>query len=260
MTLIECSTGNGGAALSRVGAVRGYRVIIIIPAGMTEERKKQIESLGGQILETSPDGFLLESEEKARNYVKANSGSYFLDQSTNELNWKSWCGCGTEIAESLRVLGLMPDHFICSVGTGGTFTGIADVLKSTYPGLITTAVEVDRSPALYAKRHNLPFEHHAHNMMGLGAGKVPSNLREELVDEVALISGDEGWAMMKRLIAEEGLNVGPTAGGNIVAAQRLASTLPPGSVVVTVLFDSSWKYFSIWDGRYDRYPEDRGDE
>jgi cysteine synthase len=256
MTLIECSTGNGGAALSRVGAIRGYRIIIIMPSGMTEERQKQIESLGGQIIETSPDGFLLESEETARNYVASHPGSYFLDQSTNELNWRSWRKCGQEIEEKLRGLNVVPDHFICSVGTGGTFTGIADVLKTSYPHLTATAVEVDRSAALYAKRHGLPFEHHAHNLMGLGAGKVPSNLREELVDEVELVTGDEGWQMMKRLIAEEGLNVGPTAGGNIVAAQRLARTLPPDSVVVTVLFDSSWKYFSIWDGEYSQYRQE----
>lgn len=253
MTLVECSTGNGGAALSRVGRERGYRVVIIMPAGMTEERTKQIESFGGTIIETSQDGFLLESEDTARRYVAGHPGSHFLDQSTNELNWRSWRSCGQEIAGGLRERGLVPDRFICSVGTGGTFTGIADVLKAEFPGIVTTAVEVDRSAALYAKRHGIAFEHHAHNLMGLGPGKVPSNLREELVDEVELISGDDGWAEMKELIAAEGLFVGPTAGGNVHAARRLARTLPPEAVVVTVLFDSAWKYFSVWDGRYDRY-------
>ncbi|MEN2418568.1 cysteine synthase family protein [Streptomyces rimosus] len=253
MTLVECSTGNGGAALSRVGAQRGYRVVIIMPEGMTEERRKQIASWGGTVVETSADGFLLEGEETARRYTAENPGSHFLDQSTNALNWRAWRACGHEIVTDLRAAGRTPGHFICSLGTGGTFTGIADVLKDAHPGLRTWAVEVDRSAALYAKRNGLPFEHHTHNLMGLGPGKVPSNLREELVDEVELITGDDGWSTMKRLISEEGLPVGPTAGGNIFAAQRLARTLPPEEVVVTVLFDSAWKYFSIWDGRYDRY-------
>ncbi|MGI5468209.1 PLP-dependent cysteine synthase family protein [Streptomyces sp. CA-132043] len=256
MTLVECSTGNGGAALSRVGRDRGYRVVIVMPAGMTEERRKQIASFDGTVVETSPEGFLLEGEETARRYVAEHPGSHFLDQSTNELNWRAWRSCGTEIVTALDALDLVPDHFLCSVGTGGTFTGIADVLKAAYPRLRTTAVEVDRSAALYAKRHGLPFAHRTHNLMGLGPGKVPANLREELVDDVELISGDDGWAAMKRLIEKEGLYVGPTAGGNVFAAQRLARRLPPEAVVLTVLFDSAWKYFSVWDGRYARYATD----
>ncbi|MFI9025967.1 PLP-dependent cysteine synthase family protein [Streptomyces sp. NPDC053560] len=256
MTLVECSTGNGGAALARVGRDRGYRVVIVMPAGMTEERRKQIASFGGAVVETSPEGFLLEGEEAARRYVAEHPGSHFLDQSTNELNWRAWRSCGTEIVTALDALGLVPDHFLCSVGTGGTFTGIADVLKAAYPRLRTTAVEVDRSAALYAKRHGLPFAHRTHNLMGLGPGKVPANLREELVDDVELISGDDGWTAMKRLIEKEGLYVGPTAGGNVFAAQRLARRLPPEAVVLTVLFDSAWKYFSVWDGRYTQYATD----
>ncbi|MFG2332169.1 PLP-dependent cysteine synthase family protein [Streptomyces sp. NPDC048604] len=253
MTLVECSTGNGGAALSRVGAERGYQVVIIMPRGMTAERTRQIEALGGTILETAGEGFLLESEDTARAYVEKNPGSYFLDQSTNELNWRSWRLCGEEIVASLKEKGITPDHFICSIGTGGTFTGIADVLKDAFPDVVTTAVEVDRSAALYAKRKGLKFEHQAHNLMGLGPGKMPANLREELVDEVEIITGDDGWATMKRLISEEDLYVGPTAGGNVFAAQRLARRLGPDQVVVTVLFDSAWKYFSIWDGKYSDY-------
>jgi cysteine synthase A len=255
MTLVECSTGNGGAALSRVGAERGYAIVVIMPTGMTDERKKQINTLGGTILETAQDGFLLESEETARRYVAEHPGSYFLDQSTNELNWRSWRLCGEEMVEQLRALGVVPDHFICSIGTGGTFSGIADVLKAAYPELVTTAVEVDRSAALYAKRHGLAFEHHPHNLMGLGPGKMPANLREDLVDEVELITGDDGWTTMKTLISDEDLFVGPTAGGNVFAARRLAATLPPEKVIVTVLFDSAWKYFSIWDGKYTEYDD-----
>ncbi|MEV0599246.1 cysteine synthase family protein [Streptomyces sp. NPDC050315] len=256
MTLVECSTGNGGAALSRVGRDRGYRVVIVMPAGMTEERRRQIASFGGTVIETDPEGFLLEGEETARRYVAAHPGSHYLDQSANELNWRAWRSCGTEIVTALDALGLVPDRFVCSLGTGGTFTGIADVLKAAHPGLRTTAVEVDRSAALYAKRHGLPFTHHTHNLMGLGPGKVPANLREELVDEVELISGDDGWTVMKELIEKEGLCVGPTAGGNVFAARRLARTLPPDAVVITVLFDSAWKYFSVWDGRYAQYATD----
>jgi len=87
MTLIECSTGNGGAALAQVGRMRGYKIVIVMPRGMTMERKTQIRSFGASIIETDPQGFLDATESFARQYVEENPGSYFLDQSTNELNW-----------------------------------------------------------------------------------------------------------------------------------------------------------------------------
>jgi cysteine synthase A len=255
MRLVECSTGNGGAALAQVGLARGYEVVIIMPRGMTMERKTQIEAFGAEILETDPEGFLDASEESARRYVTEHPGSYFLDQSNNELNWQAWRACGHEIVEQCRVLGVRPDAFVCSIGTGGTFSGITDVLREAFPEIRTVAIEVDRSAPLFAKRHGVDFVHHRHNLMGLGPGRIPPNVREELIDEVRTVSGDEGWLMMKRLISDEKLFTGPTAGSNVHIALEVAAELGPERTVVTVLFDSAWKYFSIWGGDYPEYSE-----
>jgi cysteine synthase A len=116
--------------------------------------------------------------------------------------------------------------------------------------MATVAVEVDASAPLAAKREQLPFRHRPHNLLGLGPGKIPPNVREDLIDEVRTVSGAQAWSMMKRLIAEEKLFTGPTAGANVHVAAEVAAELPPGSSVVTVLFDSAWKYVSVWDGDY----------
>lgn len=253
-TLAECSTGNGGAALAQVGLARGYRVVVLMPAGMTIERKIQIRAFGAEIIETDPDGFLLLAEDKARDYVRRHPRSYFLDQSTNPLNWQAWRKAGQEIAAEFRRLGRPVDRFVCSIGSGGTFSGIADALRAEFPGLVTVAVEVDASAPLRAKRDRLPFRHRPHNLMGLGPGKIPPNAREELIDEVRTVSGEQAWAMMKRLIAEEKLFTGPTAGANAHVAAQVAAERPPGESIVTVLFDSAWKYVSVWDGDYCRRP------
>jgi cysteine synthase A len=253
MTLIDCSTGNGGAALAQVGRARGYKVVILMPAGMTAERKIQIRSFGAELLETPADGFLLFAEETARRLVAQRPNSYFLDQSTSPLNWQAWRSCGREIVDEFRRMNTQVDYFVCSVGTGGTFSGIADVLKAEFPAVVTVAVEVDKSAALHAKRDGKAFIHQPHNLMGLGPGKVPRNLCEELVDRLELVSGDESWQMMKELIGTENLFVGPTAGGNVVVSRRCASQAGSGKNVVTVLFDSAWKYFSVWDGQYGSY-------
>ncbi len=253
-TLVECSTGNGGAALAQAGLARGYRVVVLMPAGMTIERKTQIRAFGAEIIETDPDGFLLLAEDKARDYVRRHPRSYFLDQSTSPLNWQAWRKAGEEIAADFRRLGRPVDMFVCSIGTGGTFSGIAEALRAEFPGMATVAVEVDASAPLRAKRDRLPFRHRPHNLMGLGPGKIPPNAREELIDEVRTVSGDQGWSMMKRLISDEKLFTGPTAGANVHVAAEIAAGRPPGESIVTVLFDSAWKYVSVWDGGYPGRP------
>jgi cysteine synthase A len=255
MTLIDCSTGNGGAALAAAGRERGYRVIVVMPTGMTRERTAQITALGGSIVETSAHGFLDESEEFARTYVSEHREAYFLDQSSNTLNRAAWQQCGQEIVSFFDASARSVDVFVCSVGTGGTFSGIAEVLKARYSALHAVAVEVDRSAPLFAKRSHQPFVHRPHNLMGLGPGKIAANLREDLVDEVRTVSGEDGWQTMKQLVELEDLPAGPTAGCNVFTTLDIARTLPPEKTIVTVLFDSAWKYASIWDGRYDRYPE-----
>lgn len=256
MTLIDCSTGNGGAALAWIGRLKGYKVKIFMPEGMTEERKVQIRSYGAEIVETPREGFLSEAVLRAKRYQAANSAreSYFLDQSSNLLNRQSWKVCGEEIVRDLKVHGVVPDFFVCSIGTGGTFSGIAEVLKREYSEIRTVGVEVSNSAPLFAERHHLAFEHRPHNLMGLGAGVLSANTISELVDEVRVIEGSDAWARMKLFIDEEKIPIGPTCGANLLVCDEFSRAFHKKNIV-TLFFDSSWKYASRWDGVYPEYSE-----
>lgn len=256
MTLVDCSTGNGGAALAWIGRSKGYDVKIFMPEGMTEERKVQIRSYGAEIVETSKEGFLSEALRRAKNYQAERSDKecYFLDQSSSLLNRQSWEVCGEEIVQELKEHSIVPDFFVCSIGTGGTFSGIAKVLKREYNEIKTVGLEVNGSAPLFAERNQLAFEHRPHNLMGLGAGVLSANTSSELVDEVRLIDGFDAWARMKVFIEQEKIPIGPTCGANLLICDEIVRTFSRKNIV-TLFFDSSWKYASRWDGVYPEYNE-----
>ncbi|SDS98546.1 cysteine synthase A [Pseudomonas cedrina] len=256
ITLIDCSTGNGGAALAWIGNVKGYKVKIFMPEGMTDERKAQILDFGAEIVETPKDGFLSGAVLEAKRYLTGCSSKthYFLDQSSSLLNKEAWGSCGNEIATALKAMKVVPDFFVCSIGTGGTFSGIAEVLKREYRNIKTVGIEVSSSAPLYSARNNLNFEHCHHNLMGLGAGILSANTVCELVDEVRIINGADAWARMKKFINEENIPIGPTCGANILICEALAKEVYNKNII-TLFFDSSWKYASRRDGIYPEYNE-----
>lgn len=141
---------------------------------------------------------------------------------------------------------------MCSIGTGGTFSGISEVLKARCPNIKTIGIEVDRSAPLYAKKNNLEFCHKPHNMMGLGAGVLSCNTNEQVIDEVVVVDGAYSWNRMKKFIEEEQLGVGPTCGANLYVCEQLSRAVT-GKTIVTLLFDSAWKYKSRWSGVYPEY-------
>lgn len=256
MTLIDCSTGNGGAALAWIGKEKGYTVRIFMPEGMTEERKAQIHSYGAYIYETPKETFLNGSVSAAKEYLGQNNdgNTYFLDQANNLLNKEAWHACGEEIVNELKAQGVVPDFFICSIGTGGTFSGIAEILKREYSGIKTIGVEVNSSAPLYAARKEIEFKHHPHNLMGLGAGVLSINTVSDLIDDVMVVGGDKSWNRMKQFIAEAEIGIGPTCGANLLVCEQI-SRLYANKNIITLFFDSSWKYKSRWDGRYPDYKE-----
>jgi cysteine synthase len=250
MTLIDCSTGNGGAALSMIGSLLGYNVIIV----MSEERIRQIESYGGKIIYSPSSEFLLGASKIAHELQAKSNGCYFfLDQSNNMLNHLAWRECGREIVSFCVVNNIRPTHFICSIGTGATFSGICHELKNKFPDLISVGVEVEKSSPLFAKRKKKVFRHRPHTLMGLGAGILAPNTVENLIDDVALVDERQSWNMMKEVIRNEKIMVGPTCGANIQAIRDYASNLDSDAVVITIFFDSSWKYYSVWEGKYKHY-------
>lgn len=260
MTLIDCSTGNGGAALAWIGRLKGYRIKIFMPEGMTDERKAQIRSFGADIIETPSDGFLSASVCAAKRYQEQQrlGECYFLDQSSNLLNKEAWFECGEEILGALMEADVVPDFFVCSIGTGGTFSGIAEVLKREYENITTVGIEVSSSAPLYAERNNLAFEHCPHSLMGLGGGVLSANTTLELVDEIRVVEGSVAWARMKQFIQDENIPIGPTCGANLMICDEI-SRMFRNKNVVTLFFDSSWKYASRWDGVYPLYSEVRKD-
>ncbi len=254
MTLVDCSTGNGGAALAWIGKMKGYSVVIFMPEGMTEERKDQIRELGAEIIETDKDQFLSGSVLAAKEYVadKPAEKFYFLDQGSSLLNKSAWTQCGNEIVAQLEEQKVTPDYFVCSIGTGGTFSGISEVLKVRYPNIKTIGIEVDKSAPLYAKKNKLDFQHKPHNMMGLGAGVLSCNTNEQVIDEVVVVDGTHSWNRMKQFIEEEQLGIGPTCGANLYVCEQLSRDIT-GKTIVTLFFDSAWKYKSRWSGVYPEY-------
>ncbi len=254
MTLVDASTGNGGGALARAAKQKGYKSVIVMPQGMTQERKNMIHSWDGQIIESPPDEFLVGSEKVALRYVAEHPKAYYLNQAATPLNWQSMRSIGKEIVAECKQLNLKPDVFVCSIGTGGTYTGVATELENAFPGLLKVGIEVDNSAPLFAKRNAQSFRHRPHNLMGLGPGKIGGNLNENLVDEVVTVSGDEAWQMMKKLV-KQNIETGPTSGANILVATEYARRLGSSGTVATVLFDAAWKYISIWDGRYQYYQD-----
>lgn len=256
MTLVDCSTGNGGAALAWIGKEKGYSIKIFMPEGMTQERKDQIRSYGAHVIETPKESFLAGAVDAAKEYIKDNDSHkvYFLDQSSTLLNKLAWHACGNEIVEALRDYGVVPDYFVCALGTGGTFSGISEVLKQQYKNIRTVGIEVESSAPLYAARQGGEFKHCPHNLMGLGAGVLSVNTRPDLIDEVVVVKGDAAWDRIRLFVSEDEYAIGPTCGANLLVCEQIAS-MESGLNILTLFFDSAWKYESRWDGIYPEYTE-----
>ncbi|TKI06498.1 cysteine synthase family protein [Martelella alba] len=252
MTLVDCSTGNGGAALSWIGGAKGYQVVIFMPEGMTEERLKQITGFGGTIIETPKAQFLAGSVAAALHYVANTENAYYLNQAETPLNHAAWRVCGQEIITQLAALRLKPDYFVCAIGTGGTFSGIAKTLKAIYPAMQTLAIEVDKSAPIYAKNQGMAFYHQPHNLMGLGSGQISANTDLALIDEIKIIDGNLAWQRMQRFNQSAQLNIGPTCGANVFMSECLMKNIH-NKVILTLFFDCAWKYHSRRDGNYPGY-------
>jgi len=236
-TIVEPTSGNTGIGLALVAAVRGYKLILVMPESMSMERASLLSSYGAQLVLTPAwegmKGSIRESES-----IIAQNPSYFMpDQFSNPAN--PAMHKKTTALEILEALDGKIDAFVAAVGTGGTITGCGEVFKERNPNVKVIAVEPAGSPVLSGG------EPGPHKIQGIGAGFIPKVLNRAILDRVMTVTDDEAYQTAKQLSKKEGLLVGISAGANVFAAQKVAQELGPGKNVVTILCDTGERYISI---------------
>jgi cysteine synthase A len=238
MTIIEATTGNTGIATAMVGAAKGYKVIIVMPEGMSEERKKAIRAYGAELVFTPGAESDVDLVVQKVQEIKASAPDRFWEvgQFTNRDNVTAhYMTTGPEIWEQTE--GRI-DIFVASQGTGGTLTGTALFLKEQNPRIKVFAVEPAECPILSAGRWG------SHRIEGIGDGFVPDNLDIELLDGVVTTTSDESIQMARRLAREEGIFCGISSGCNVAAAIKVANRFPEAQLIVTMINDHGFRYFS----------------
>lgn len=233
-TIIEATSGNTGISLAMIAAVRGYRCVLVLPEDMSLERRHVLRAYGAEIVLTPAVDGMGGAVSRALELLDQTQGAIMPSQFDNPANPESHARTTAE--EISEQLGGEIAAFVAGVGTGGTLTGVAQVLKARIPSLKAVAVEPAGSAVLSGKPAGM------HGIQGLGAGFVPSILDRTLIDEIVTVSDVAAERMARRLAREEGLLVGPSSGANVHGAHEVATRLPPGSNVVTILCDSGERY------------------
>jgi len=238
MTIVEPTSGNTGIALAMAAAALGYRLVLTMPESMSLERRQVMASYGARIVLTPAAEDMAGAIRKAEELKARDPEGVFMPQQFgNPANPEAHRR--TTAREILEATGGQLDAFVAGVGTGGTITGVGEVLKAQVPGIHIAAVEPARSPVLSGGRPGL------HGIQGIGAGFVPAVLSQAVVDEVVAIEDEDAFHYTRRLAREEGLLVGPSSGANVAAALRVAQRLGPGKRLVTMLCDTGFRYFSV---------------
>ena len=236
-TIVEPTSGNTGIGLALVAAVRGYKLILVMPESMSMERASLLSSYGAQLVLTPAWEGMKGSIREAESIIAQNPSYFMPDQFSNPAN--PAMHKKTTAIEILDSLDGKIDAFVAAVGTGGTITGCGEVFKERNSNVIVIAVEPSGSPVLSGG------EPGPHKIQGIGAGFIPKVLNRAILDRVMTVSDDEAYQTAKQLSKKEGLLVGISAGANVFAAQRVAQDLGPGKNVVTILCDTGERYISI---------------
>ena len=236
-TIIEPTSGNTGVALAMVAAARGYDMVLTMPDSMSLERRALLKAYGARLVLTPGAEGMTGAVDRAVELAAELGDAFVPQQFENVANPEAhrlttaeeiWEDTGGEV-----------DVFVAGVGTGGTLTGVGQVLKERRPGVLVVAMEPSDSPVLSGRPAG------PHRIQGIGAGFVPEVLDQDVYDEVITVSADDAFAAARRLAAEEGLLVGISAGANVWAAGELARRDGmAGKVVVTILCDTGERYLS----------------
>ncbi len=238
--IVEPTSGNQGIGLALVGAVRGYKTKIIMPDSVSEERRKIINQYGAEVILIHDDGDIgacIDKCLKTAIRMSEEDPNVFVPQQFENPN--NTMAHRNHTALEIMEQAARPIHGFCSgIGTGGTITGIGEVLKAQYPFIEIWAVEPENAAILAGGNIG------THLQMGIGDGIIPGILNRSIYDSVYIVSDDEAIGTAKRLAREEGILCGISSGTNVAAAIQLAKKLGPGKTVVTVLPDTAERYFS----------------
>jgi len=235
--VVEPTSGNTGIALAFACAAKGYELVLTMPETMSVERRILLRMLGAKVVLTpGPDGMpgaIRKAEEIAKQRGKAFIPQQFDNPANPEVHRR------TTAEEIWRDTDGKVDIFVAGVGTGGTITGCAEVLKKKKPSVRAVAVEPTDSPVISGGQAG------PHKIQGIGAGFIPENLHTNAIDEVATVSSDESFAMARRLCKEEGIPAGISTGANVAVAVRLARRPEnAGKLIVAIAPSSTERYLS----------------
>jgi len=236
-TIVEPTSGNTGIGLALIAAVRGYKLILVMPESMSMERASLLSSYGAQLVLTPAWEGMKGSIKEAESIIGQNPSYFMPDQFSNPAN--PAMHKKTTALEIWEAMDGKIDAFVAAVGTGGTITGCGEVFKERNKSIKVIAVEPAGSPVLSGGDPG------PHKIQGIGAGFVPKVLNRTILDGVITVTDDEAYQTTKLLSKKEGLLVGISAGANVFASQKIAKELGPGKNVVTILPDTGERYISI---------------
>ena len=233
--LVEATSGNTGIALSMIGSLKGYKVIIVMPETMSVERRTLMKAYGAKLILTDGSLGMKGSIEMMNKLLSENTNYISLKQFENEYNpLAHYETTGVEIYNQVKDI----DIFVCGVGTGGTISGVGKYLKEQNPNIKVVAVEPEGSPVISKNKKG------SHKIQGIGAGFIPKNYNENVVDEVMTITDEESYEGVRIMAQKEGILVGISSGANVYAALKLCE-MYPDKKIVTVVPDGIDKYMSM---------------
>lgn len=235
--IIEPTSGNTGIGLALVAAVKGYKIILVMPESMSIERRRLMAIYGAEFVLTPREKGMKGAIEKATELVKSTPGGWMPQQFDNPAN--------TEIhrtTSAVEIANDFPgglDYLITGVGTGGHITGVAEILKEKFPNLKVFAVEPELSPVLSGGAPG------PHPLQGIGAGFIPGIMNTKILDGVIQVSKDDAFAYAQRIAKEEGILAGISTGAALAAVAKKLPEIPAGSKVLTYNYDTGERYLSI---------------
>jgi cysteine synthase len=236
-TIVEPTSGNTGIGLAMVAAVRGYRLVLVMPESMSLERRRLMAAYGAQLELTPREGGMKAAIARADELVREIDGAWMPQQFENPANPQ--VHHDATAAEILRDFPDGVDELITGVGTGGHITGVSEALKQRFPRMRTYAVEPVASAVISGG------EPGPHRLQGIGAGFVPVNLHTDTLDGVIGVSEEDGYAFAVRAAREEGILVGPSSGAALAAVAQRLDEIPQAATVLTFCFDSGERYLSV---------------